>query len=231
MLKLMKLEWKKNRIGKYVRNAVILTVVLLAFTMLIVGEGEFDLDESIEMYGANMINAFIDLLTHMSYIVFTGVMLSAFVVNDFSNKTINLLFSYPIKRQKIMLSKIFAVWIFNFAAMTLSKVFIYGILLLTKSYTHISTASIQMGELSFWLNIILSSVAMVSISYVALLVGLKMKSSKAVIVTSIIIACFTQGNIGEFTLVGSIPFYAVLFVLACISVFLSINNVEVNDVL
>ncbi|MCM1092169.1 MAG: hypothetical protein NC413_15155 [Muribaculum sp.] len=87
-----------------------------------------------------------------------------------------------------------------------------------------------MGELSFWLNIILSSAAMVSISYVALWVGMVMKSSKAVIVAAVIIVCFTQGNIGEFTLIGSIPFYIVLFILACVSVFLSVKNIEVKDV-
>lgn len=230
MFKLIKLEWKKNQIGKYIRSAFILTAVLLAFTMLIVGEGELELDESIELYGTNLINAFVDLMTHMSYIVFTGVMLSTFIVNDFGNRTVNLLFSYPIKRQKLMMSKILAVWIFNFAAISMSKVLIYGVLLLTRSYTHISTESIQIGELSFWLNIIFSSAAMVSISYVALWVGMMMKSSKAVIVASVIIVCFTQGNIGEFTLIGSIPFYIVLFILACVSVFLSVKNIEVKDV-
>ena len=28
MLKLIKLEWKKNNIGKYIRNAVILAIIL-----------------------------------------------------------------------------------------------------------------------------------------------------------------------------------------------------------
>ena len=31
MLKLIKLEWKKNNIGKYIRNAVILAIILCTF--------------------------------------------------------------------------------------------------------------------------------------------------------------------------------------------------------
>ena len=31
MIKLIKLEWKKNQIGKYIRNAVILTALLCLF--------------------------------------------------------------------------------------------------------------------------------------------------------------------------------------------------------
>ena len=46
---------------------------------------------------------------------------------------------------------------------------------------------------------IVSSAAMVSISYISLLTGMLKKSSKTAIVTSVIIACFTQGNIGEAT--------------------------------
>ena len=34
MLKLMKLEWKKNNIGKYIRTAVILTAVSFGFAVL-----------------------------------------------------------------------------------------------------------------------------------------------------------------------------------------------------
>ena len=55
------------------------------------------------------------------------------------------------------------VWIFNFTAIVLTKVLIYAVLLLTSSYTHISTASIQIGNPLFWLNIMLSSAAMVSV--------------------------------------------------------------------
>ena len=31
MLKLIRLEWKKNNIGKYIRNAVILAIILCTF--------------------------------------------------------------------------------------------------------------------------------------------------------------------------------------------------------
>ena len=72
--------------------------------------------------------------------------------------------------------------------------------------------------------------AMVSISFLALLVGMKMQSSRATVVASILIVCFTQGNIGEFTLANSVPFYLLLFVLAVVSVSAAIHNVERKDV-
>lgn len=225
MFGLIKLEWKKNKTGKYIRNAAIMTAILLA---LIVGmAGELAADISMEANGRSAINASVDLFVNMCYIVFTGVMLASFVVGAYEKRTINLMFSYPISRRKILLSKIFAVWIFNFAAMVVSKVITYAVLLIVK----VPADTIQFSSLSFWMDILIGSAAMVSITYIALLIGMKMKSSKATIIASVIIVCLTQGNIGTYTLKGNVSFYAVLLALSAVCVFLTIYNAETKDVM
>lgn len=227
MIKLIRLEWKKNNIGKYIRNALIMTVLL---SLLLVGmAGELEAVETVQSYGTSMTNAAIDLFMNMAYIIFTGVMLSSFIVGAYEKRTMHLMFSYPINRKKILLSKMAAVWIFNFVAMVISKLFVYMLLILLKPFLGISAAGIAFGALSFWLDIVLGSAVMVSISYIALPVGLLMKSSKAAIVTAVIITFLTQGNIGTATLVNNIPFYVLLVILAAWAVFLSIHRVEVRD--
>lgn len=229
MLKLIKLEWKKNNILKYIRNAVITTVVLAA--LLLMAAGELETEETVQVYGKSMLDTSVGLFVHMAYIVFTGVMIAAYLVGAYEKKTINLMFSYPIKRSRILFSKIGAVWIFNFAAMVISKAVIYFVLAATKSFTGISAAGISLGEPSFWLDAVLSSAAMVSISFIALPVGLQMKSSKAAIVAAVVIVCLTQGGIGSATLANNMTFYAILFVVAVISVWLSVWRVETRDVM
>lgn len=228
MIKLIKLEWKTHNIGKYVRNAAITTSVLLIFVIAMAGE--LNADETVALYGKSMLNASVELFTHMSYIIFTGTMLSSFIVTAYENRTITLMFSYPIKRQRILLSKILAVWIFNYAALVLSKLLLYASLLLTKSYTHITAESIRLYDAAFYIEIFLSSAAMVSISCLALPIGLKMKSSRAVIITSVLITCLTQGNIGALTLTNNVPFYAALLLLSFVAIFLSVHRAEVTDV-
>ncbi len=229
MIKLIRLEWKKNNIIKYIRNAAIATAVLAVFMLAMAGE--LEANETMQFYGRGMLGTSVELFVNMTYIVFTGVMLASFIVGAYSKKTMNLMFSYPIKRRKILLSQMAAVWIFNLAAMMASKLVIYAILLLARPYLGISAADITFGALSFWLDILLRSAAMVSIAYIALPVGLKLKSSKATIVAAVIIVCFTQGNIGSASLVNNIPFYGVLFVLSAVSVFLSVYHVEKKDLL
>lgn len=229
MMKLIRLEWKKNNIIIYIRNAVVATAVLLVFMLMMAGELEND--ETVQFYGRGMLGTSVELFVNMIYIVFTGAMLASFIVGSYSKKTMNLMFSYPIKRQKILLSQMAAVWIFDLAAMVVSKLLIYAILLLARPYLGISAVDIAFGALSFWLDILLRSAAMVSIAYISLPVGLKMKSSKATIVTAVIIVCFTQGNIGSVSLVNNVPFYGILFVLSAVSVYLSVCNVERKDLL
>lgn len=229
MLKLIRLEWKKNNIIKYVRNAFIMVVILLIF--LLAGAGELETDETMISYGNSMLKSGVELFANMCFIVFTSTMLASFIVSTYKNKTINLMFSYPISRKKILLSQMLSVWIFNFIALVLTKVLLFSILVITKEYTHITAANIALGSGIFYIEIFINSAVMVSISFIALLIGLRMKSSKATIIAGIIILCFTQGNIGAYTLVGNIPFYITLLIISVISVFFILYKLETRDVL
>ena len=141
------------------------------------------------------------------------------------------MFSYPIGRKKILLSQMLSVWIFNFTALVLSKIIIYGSLAAVKKYVHITAKSIALGNSVFYIEILVNSAVMVSISFISLLIGLKMKSSKATIIAGVIIVCFTQGNIGAYSLIGSIPFYITLLIISAISVILTLYKLETRDVL
>lgn len=229
MLKLIRLEWKKNNIKKYVRNALIMSGVLLIF-LIMVG-AELESGETKFEYGNSMLKAGVFLFTNMSFIVFTCTMLASFIVSAYKNKTMNLMFSYPISRKKILISQMLAVWGFNFTALVLSKIVICAALVAVKKFSYITAEGIALRDSMFYIEILVDSVVMISICFIALLVGMLMKSSKAAIITGVIIACFTQGNIGDFTLIGNIPFYITLLAASAVSVFLMLYKLETRDVL
>ena len=140
------------------------------------------------------------------------------------------MFSYPIKRRSILLSKVFSVWIFNVAALIATKIFIYVVLLLLELFLAIFAEDIPFGSLMFWMDMVLSSIVMISISYIALIVGLKTESSKATIVAAVLIAGFSHGNIRGYTLLGNWYYYILLIVLSVLSIYLSVRNIEIDDV-
>lgn len=229
MLKLIKLEWKKNNIGKSICAALIMTAVLCLF--IVGASGELLSVETIEIYGKNMIDATVEIFTHMSYIIYTGVMLAGYIVGAYEKRTMNLMFSYPINRKKIILSKVLAVWIFNVIALIGSKILIYIVLLAANPVTHISISDIPIDMPDFWLGLLFGSAATVSIAFISLPIGLMFRSTKATIVAAVIITCLTQGNIGSYTLAGSASFYMILLGMAAVSVYLSVFRVEQKDVM
>ncbi len=229
MLKLIRLEWKKNNIKKYVWKAFAMMMILLLLILSVAGE--LETEETTLAYGKSMLKSGVELFTNMSYMVLTSAMLASFIVSEYKNKTINLMFSYPISRKKILLSQMLSVWLFNFTALVLSKSLLFAILVITKEYMQITAAGIALGSGLFYVEILVNSAVMVSISFIALLIGLRIKSSKATIIAGMILVCLTQGNIGSYTLLDNIPFYATLLIISAVSVFLTLYKLETRDVL
>lgn len=235
MLKLIKLEWKKNNIGKYTRNAFILAAILCLFVFAfnyfgIANDPETGVPDMAP--GVNGIASTIEMFTSMSFLVFTSVMLSSYIVSAYKNKTMNLMFSYPIKRQKILVSQMLAVWIFCFVALVLTKLLIYGCILLGSQFMQASFfLDFDMASLGFYMQLIAKSAVTVSMSFIALFIGMAMKSSKATIVSSFLLIVLTQANIGDFTMAGNAVFPFILTAVSLTFAFLSIQKAETKDLM
>ena len=214
MFKLIRLEWKKNNVGKYIRNAVIMAALICLFIFAlcylgIANDPETGVPDAAP--GNSAVSPSIELFTSMAFLIFTGVMLSAYIVNAYKNKTMNLMFLYPIKRQKILISQMLAVWIFNFVALVLTKLFIYGCILFGS----------QFMVSSFPLDY--------NMSFISLFIGMVMKSSKATIVASFLLIFLTQANIGDFSFADNAILPVGLMVLSLLFAFLSVFHVETRD--
>lgn len=182
--------------------------------------------------GTDVISAPIELFTSMAFLIYTSVMLASFIVSAYKNKTMNLMFSYPIKRQKILASQMIAVWSFNFAALTLTKLAIYLCVFLGTKFMQSSfTIDFSIISLSFYIQLILKSVVIVSMSFIALFVGIAMKSSKATIITSFLLIFLTQANVGDFTLAGNVVIPLILTIISFGFVILSVYHTENRDLM
>ncbi len=233
MLKLIKLEWKKNNIGKYIRNAAILAVILYLFLFSLAFLGiANDPDTGVPdtAPGNETISPSIELFTSMSFLVFTGVMLASFIVSAYKNKTMNLMFSYPIKRQRILISQMLAVWIFNFTALVLTKLVIYGGILANSRFMESAfPIDFDMTGPGFYIQLIVKAMVIVTMGFIALFVGMAMKSSKATIITSFLLIFLTQANIGDLTMADNTVFPVILTIVSLAFAFLSVCRAETKD--
>lgn len=235
MMKLIRLEWKKNCIGKYVRGALILAAALCLFIFAFCYLGlANDPDTGIPdtAPGNEGISSTIEMLSGMSFLIFTGVMLASFIVSAYRNKTMDLMFSYPIRRQKILISQMLAVWVFNFTALTVTKLLCYGCVLAgSRTMAPAFLLDYQMGSPSFYAELAIKSAVTVSTGFIALFAGLYFRSSKACVVASFLLIFLTQANVGSLTLSDKPVFPVMLMLLSFLFAILSVCRAETRDVM
>lgn len=232
MLKLIKLEWKKNNIGKYILGAVILVVCLSLFVFALAFWGiAEDPDGTLDAAkGMQIISGPIELFTSMSFLIFACVMLASFIVSAYKNKTMNLMFSYPVNRRKILSSQMLSVWIFNVIALILTKLLIYTCVNIgAQSMQSSFIIDFDMGSLSFYTQLLIKSAVIVSMSFIALFIGITMKSSKATVVASFLLIFLTQANIGDFSFAGNRMLPVILTTVSFVFAALSVWNAEKKD--
>ena len=179
-----------------------------------------------------MISSSIELFTSMTALILTGVMLSSFIVSAYKNKTMNLMFSYPIRRQKILVSQMLAVWIFNFAALVLTRLLICSCILAGSCFmTSSFPIDYDMTGAGFYLQLLVKSAVIVTMGFIALFVGLAMKSSKATIVTSFLLIFLTQASIGDLTMANQAAFPLILTLISLAAAFFSVSRAETDDLM
>lgn len=233
MWKLIQMEWKKNHTKKYMINLAIVIAVLglLLFVMCyyIPIDAELEMQDSVPEIENMAVQ--IDLLTNLSFLIFTSAMLSSFIIKAYKNKTQSLMFSYPISRKKVILSQMMAVWIFCAAALFLGKFLIYLVLSLASRLMDGFPLGYDMTSAGFYIQTILKTVITVTLSFIPLYIGKRMKSSKAAIISSFLLFSVMNGTMGDLTLRENTILPVLLFGVSLICGFLTVHNVEKEDVM
>ena len=236
MGKLIKLEWEKYEIGKYIRNAAILIVLLVIFNyaMTFLGIAN-DPDTGVpDMAFSNMgVSTNVELLTDITFLIFAAAMHATFIIGAYKNKTMNLMFLYPLSRKKIMTAKMLAVCIFCFAGIVIAKLACYGVSNL--GFMMGQKASFPMDynmlSVSFYIQLLIRSAATISISLLALLSGMIAKSSKVTVISSFLLIILMQGNVGGATLKDNLAVPIVLLAISVLAAILIVQRVEKRDVM
>ena len=89
----------------------------------------------------------------------------------------------------------------------------------------------NMSSLGFYVQLIVKSISIITMSFIALFIGLAMKSSKATIISSFLLIILTQANIGDLTMANNAVFPLILTIISLIFAFLSVAGVEKKDLM
>ena len=230
MLKLMQLEIKKFKIIRNLKGVIIANLII--FTVLVMTVFASKVDNEIPFKSWNDAFLVIGVFVRITFSIFAAVLISKIIIGEYKNKTINVLFTYPISRKKIMLVKLVLILIFAFTSMIISNIFLGFSLFILNTFMNFIQEPLNMNILlSNLINSAVYSLIFAFISLIPVYVGIIRKSVASTIVTEIIIvSLLNNGNKGH-TLSNIIIIPIIFAIIGVVSSYLSIKDVEKVDVI
>ena len=229
MLHLMKLELKKFKLGWYVKRAIIANIVILALMIFtsIVAQVEGDP----EIRDPQMMLLTASTLVRATFIIFGSVLIARLIIGEYKNKTILLMFSYPINRKKMMISKLAITATLTFITVILSNILVVGVFFGIDSYFSILPNSFTIDQLKQeGINLVPLAIATAGISLIPLYFGMRKRSVPATIVSSLIVVSIAINNTPMFSTATFLPLQLALAAIGVAIAYYGIKNIEREDV-
>ena len=205
MLHLMKLELKKFKLGWYVKRAIIANIVILALMIFVSiiaqveGDAEIRNPETILLMASTIVRA--------TFIIFGSVLIARLIIGEYKNKTILLMFSYPINRKKMMASKLAITAIVTFITVIVSNILVVGIFFGIDSYFSILPNSFTVDQLvQEGIKLVPLAIATAGMSLIPLYFGMRKRSVPTIIVSSLIVVSIAMNSNPEFSTATFLPF-------------------------
>ncbi|MCY8091822.1 ABC transporter permease [Bacillus haynesii] len=226
MLNLMRIEMKKLKLGWYVRGAVFATFIILGFLWMVTfteGKDTFQtIDETFLVIGT---------FVRAVFIVFGAVLISKLVISEFKNKTILVMFTYPINRKKLLAAKLLIAGGLTFITILLSNACVAaGFFLLNSIYgvipgeLTISTVS-QQG-----LKMLIFAFGAAGTSLVPIFFGMRKYSTAATIISSVVIIMPISSTSPGFSISSIVYIPLSLAAVGLFFSFLAVRRIEKIDV-
>ncbi|MGE8056676.1 ABC transporter permease [Bacillus mycoides] len=229
MLRLMKLELRKFKLGSYVKRAVIANIVILALLIFVSIVAQIEGDPKIR--DPQIILSMASTLVRATFIIFGGVLIAKLIIDEYKSKTILLMFSYPINRKKMMASKLAITATLTFITVILSNILVVGIFFGIDSYFSILPNSFTVDQLiQEGIKLIPLAIATAGISLIPLYFGMRKRSVPATIVSSIIVVLIAMNNPSIFPIATFLPLQFTFAAIGVAIAYYGIKNIEKEDI-
>lgn len=230
MLNLIRLEFKKFNIKKIIKSTFIANIVLLGLLYFMVTVARIEKDEIFQNY--NNLFMMMTSLIKATFSVFAAVIISKLIIEEYKDKTIYMLFTYPISRKKLIISKLALIVIFTFVSIIVSFIFMFTIFYITQAIFPMLEQKLTINMiLNNFMNLIISDVNVSFMSLIPLYFGFRKKSVKVTILSSLILVAFVNSNSNGFSLSSILSVQIILALLGILGTYLTIKDIEVKDVI
>ena len=194
LLKLLRLEWKKNCIAGYFKGLIISIVgILAAVVLMALGSGD---EQVFRDYTDFM--SLTNILIRIVFIIFSSVILSRLVIDEYKNKTVQLLFTYPLKRKKIILAKLSLVFGFCLFSIIIATFMINIAVYFLNPMMNLFDTPVEIQEMVATIpSTFVNAFMMAGVSLIPLYFGMRRKSTASTITSAVLIGFVINATVSN----------------------------------
>jgi len=230
VLKLMKLEMKKSKVGGNIKGVIIANLAIIGLLLVMIFGSIKDGD--MEFASITYTFSMVDTMVKATFIIFASALLARLVIEEYKNDTITLLFMYPINRKKLIIAKLLIVVLFTFISILLSNIFIDFVLCITNSFYNFTPDKLTTALIiNNFMAISINALASTGMGLIPLYFGMRKKSVPATIISAILIVSIVCSNNGGYSLSDIIEVPIILSIIGVCIAYLAIRNIEHVDVI
>ncbi|MES5892196.1 MULTISPECIES: ABC transporter permease [Bacillus cereus group] len=221
MFKLMKLEWKKHQLSSYFKSVAICIIAIFTVVNLMALGAKDEVDGLFSDFTQQMV--LINTVIRITFIIFSSVILSRLIIDEYKNKTIQLLFMYPLQRKMLMRAKLTIVFCFCFVSTIIATFSISLLVYFVSPMMGLIETPATIGEIIAIVPATFINAFMISgISLIPLFFGMRKKSTPTTITSAVIIGMLINSNFGSGNgQVSMFNFIVIPIVLCLLGIFIS----------
>ncbi|MGW5982200.1 ABC transporter permease [Bacillus mycoides] len=221
MFKLMKLEWKKHQLSSYFKSVAICIIAIFTVVNLMALGAKDEVDGLFSDFTQQMV--LINTVIRITFIIFSSVILSRLIIDEYKNKTIQLLFMYPLQRKMLMRAKLTIVFCFCFVSTIIATFSISLLVYFVSPMMGLIETPATIGEIIAIVPATFINAFMISgISLIPLFFGMRKKSTPTTITSAVIIGMLISSNFGSGNdQVSMFNFIVIPIVLCLLGIFIS----------
>ena len=192
MKKLLYIEFKKFSFKNHIRNVLVANICMITLILI----ATFFNNISGELYGIPAIRTItiVDTFIKSVFIVWQSILIANLIVEEFRSKTILILFTYPINRKKLIISKLLIICIITLLSIVISHIIINFTLYQLNFIAPFIEYSITITDIAV---IVITSITAIMLGMLPLYIGMINRSTVMTVASSILIVSLAVSSGGE----------------------------------
>lgn len=222
-LELQRISLRAHLISLLIANIIVLLlcVFVSVFLMLL---GNFMIEAGLPKITLTTVSLAV-MLVRAVLLVWQGVLIAKIIIEEYRNKTMGLLYTYPVGRKMLVFAKLILISGLLLFFYAISSIFQHlAIFLISRKLDFVSYSP---ENIAIQLVTIVSTIFL---GFVPLAVGMVNKSSIATVLASVIIAAFFSNSQGGTAGLLSIPVIAILLgMIGLVVLGITIRKIFISD--